>query len=491
MPRSDIDAIDRRVSALKNRDPKEGRIVSVEGRIAKVRPKGSSLLRAVYCDESRSVEPGKRCIFQWLPESKKYVMLTVFSDNNSTDNYLRSKYELFPPGGVQVVSGILPSAFEMRWNTPPQQPVTFEVESNTSVSEIGTTARGTTRAGGMLIYTNNPLYVRVRSIAENFQKSAWSTWLLGTPGSASGVTGITGDCCGVEDFTDLGDVPSAYTGHANKVVAVKGDESGLEFITPPVTGAEDFTDLGDVPSAYTGHGSKLVAVKGDESGLEFVTAPSGGGIASVVGGTGISIDNTDPDNPIINSTAPGLDPNINDPPDATDFTEVNFNTEADLTDAWNGLNFHCESASGDHIRKFVMSASAPYDLKTKILYQAIDTDYTRFGIGCRESGSGKQMFCGHAHVGSSGFELSKWNDDSYDGNEALQTLPSWGGYELWLRVQNDGTNRIFSYSRDGEWWLPFFTNDDDYYLTEDQVGFFTNHQNGYDLNVRVLSWELT
>jgi hypothetical protein len=36
----------------------------------------------------------------------------------------------------------------------------------------------------------------------------------------------------VTDFTDLGDVPSSYTGQANKVVSVKNDETGLEFTTP-------------------------------------------------------------------------------------------------------------------------------------------------------------------------------------------------------------------------------------------------------------------
>lgn len=36
-------------------------------------------------------------------------------------------------------------------------------------------------------------------------------------------------------FTDLGDVPAAYTGAASKGVRVKSDESGLEFVTeiPP------------------------------------------------------------------------------------------------------------------------------------------------------------------------------------------------------------------------------------------------------------------
>jgi hypothetical protein len=35
-----------------------------------------------------------------------------------------------------------------------------------------------------------------------------------------------------------------------------------------------FTDLDDVPSAYTGQGGKLVAVKADVSGLEFINAPA-------------------------------------------------------------------------------------------------------------------------------------------------------------------------------------------------------------------------
>ncbi|KAF1692646.1 hypothetical protein [Pseudoxanthomonas koreensis] len=50
-------------------------------------------------------------------------------------------------------------------------------------------------------------------------------------------------------------------------------------------GAEDFTDLADVPSSYTGEAGKLVAVNGTEDGLEFVSG-SGGAVDSVNGQTG-------------------------------------------------------------------------------------------------------------------------------------------------------------------------------------------------------------
>jgi hypothetical protein len=42
-------------------------------------------------------------------------------------------------------------------------------------------------------------------------------------------------------------------------------------------GAVDFTDLNDVPTAYTGESGKFVAVKATEDGLEFVAPPSGTG----------------------------------------------------------------------------------------------------------------------------------------------------------------------------------------------------------------------
>lgn len=43
------------------------------------------------------------------------------------------------------------------------------------------------------------------------------------------------------------------------------------------TGVDDFLDLGDTPSSYTGQSGKAVQVKTTEDGLEFVTPGGGGG----------------------------------------------------------------------------------------------------------------------------------------------------------------------------------------------------------------------
>lgn len=50
-------------------------------------------------------------------------------------------------------------------------------------------------------------------------------------------------------------------------------------------GASDFTDLDDVPSSYTGSANKLVAVNGAGTALVFVDPPTGGGINPQTGTT--------------------------------------------------------------------------------------------------------------------------------------------------------------------------------------------------------------
>lgn len=79
------------------------------------------------------------------------------------------------------------------------------------------------------------------------------------------------------EFLDLNDTPSSYTGQANKIVAVNSDGGGpdgsaLEFIEAP---PETFTGLTDTPANYTAQAGKWVRVagSGDGTGLEFVTAP--------------------------------------------------------------------------------------------------------------------------------------------------------------------------------------------------------------------------
>jgi hypothetical protein len=89
----------------------------------------------------------------------------------------------------------------------------------------------------------------------------------------------------VTDFTDLGDVPSSYSGQANKVVSVKSDETGLEFTTPTSGGgdvylANDQTFTGENTfSIGSGNDTPVTITKGGNGAGIKVTKSSGSGDA--------------------------------------------------------------------------------------------------------------------------------------------------------------------------------------------------------------------
>lgn len=93
----------------------------------------------------------------------------------------------------------------------------------------------------------------------------------------------------VPKLDDLRNV-DAEAGAPGDVLVLQGD--GTWLAVTPVTGATAFIDLTDVPAAYTGAANKLVAVKATEDGLEFVTG-SGGAVDSVNGQTGVVVLDTD------------------------------------------------------------------------------------------------------------------------------------------------------------------------------------------------------
>lgn len=104
--------------------------------------------------------------------------------------------------------------------------------------------------------------------------------------------GIRLNVGGVEEVHKLNVVGGTVTGSDHEAT-----------LTVTGAGATAFTDLTDVPAAYTGQGGKVVAVKADVSGLEFITAsstdekvkydagdPTAGYVADkFVAGTGISV----------------------------------------------------------------------------------------------------------------------------------------------------------------------------------------------------------
>ena len=132
------------------------------------------------------------------------------------------------------------------------------------------------------------------------QITAGNNMTISPPAGTGNVT-ISAADPGARTFNDLSDVPSVYTGAANKFVKVKSTADGLEFIPEDgvtklvagnnvvlnpangkgevtvslydsgATGVTVFKDLSDVPSSYAGYAEQYVKVKSDATGLEFIS----------------------------------------------------------------------------------------------------------------------------------------------------------------------------------------------------------------------------
>ena len=72
---------------------------------------------------------------------------------------------------------------------------------------------------------------------------------------------------------------------------------------------------------------------------------------------------------------------------------------------------------------------------------------------------------------------------------------AFGGSRGWFKIEDDGTDFIFSWSNDGEFWVEFLSvANDDFLTTYDGVGIFVNVQYSgtpHRFGLRLLSWELT
>jgi hypothetical protein len=79
------------------------------------------------------------------------------------------------------------------------------------------------------------------------------------------------------DITTIGNDITVTSVEQDVVVTVTQAPDITVQVDGGINGAAQFTDLSDVPHAYTGQGGKILAVKSDVSGLEFVAASVGSG----------------------------------------------------------------------------------------------------------------------------------------------------------------------------------------------------------------------
>lgn len=156
-----------------------------------------------------------------------------------------------------------------------------------------------------------------------------------------------------------------------------------------------------------------------------------------------------------------------------------------------GLFLRGPVSSGVNLRIRKKSAPAtPYTVTAAVLAYAMAVNFQDVGICFRESSSGKVHAFG-AVTGTNLWQLGSLKYTNPTTFSASYVAPggNFCAQTLWLRIADNGTNRICSYSLDGQNFITLHTVGRTDFLTADEIGFFVNDQtNTYEVGCVLLSW---
>ena len=183
---------------------------------------------------------------------------------------------------------------------------------------------------------------------------------------------------------------------------------------------------------------------------------------------------------------------LTDPALAAPTTWVNQGG-ASVDTTYGGIYLTAPAGAGDNIRARVKTAPAtPYVVTAAFLMNVMAVNYPNAGLLFRDSVSGKIVtFAFGAEVAKYTLAVTKYNSAS--SYNASYVAPNWWpATVVWLRIADNGTNRICSYSSDGQHWQVLHTVGRTDFLTADQVGFYANANNAtYPADLTLLSWKET
>ncbi len=137
--------------------------------------------------------------------------------------------------------------------------------------------------------------------------------------------------------------------------------------------------------------------------------------------------------------------------------------------------------------------SAPYTVTLGFFSSRIVRQFLSYGLALYDTGTGKIVsleFSG----GTPGLAATKWNSPSaFLATYDTVNIDIYG--LMYLRVRDDGTNRIMFFSSDGQNFIQFLSMLNNDFIVPDRVGFFANANNLvapiYPVAINVVSYSQT
>ena len=181
------------------------------------------------------------------------------------------------------------------------------------------------------------------------------------------------------------------------------------------------------------------------------------------------------------------------PPVDGDYSWVNQGS-ATVDTTFGGIVLSTPATVGNNLRLRVKSApSTPYTITTAMIVDVLNHDFGMMGACFRESGTGRIQSVGVVSSASASTgrlaASEKWTNAT-TFSAGYVTINFSGTTLVFIRIADDGVNRISSISFNGLDWFAFHTVTRTDFLTADQVGFVVN-TNGptRQVSMHLLGWE--
>ncbi len=171
---------------------------------------------------------------------------------------------------------------------------------------------------------------------------------------------------------------------------------------------------------------------------------------------------------------------------------------ATVDTTYGGIYLAAPAADGTNFRLYVRNApSVPYTITALVHLRMAFTgaaDFIEAGLCFRQSADGKFATFGlqHAAVGTVWhFITSKFTDPTtFSANYARDWQSRFSSHPIWLRIADDNTNRVCSWSPDGQHWIQVQSVGRTDFLTADQVGIYVNAEHAsLSMSMMVYSWK--
>lgn len=175
-------------------------------------------------------------------------------------------------------------------------------------------------------------------------------------------------------------------------------------------------------------------------------------------------------------------------PVSGDFAWINQGS-ATIDTTYGGIYLYAPALAGNSLKIRKKTApSVPYVITAFMLPHIYGANYSSCGLCWRESSSGKIITFNLLWNGNHLIAVTKFNDaTTFNSDVSYVSLPnaSW----LWLKIEDNNTNRLAHWSSDGRHYHQFYSEARTTFMTADEVGFYANaNQSTYPAGMTLLSW---